>query len=209
MSFKYTDRQLLDRTANLPSFKGFPDHPLDIWIRETPQTYDRFTDKVYTYECFGDSKEPEFIGVNTGTTRAGRFGLKKFHAYNPLGCAVLCSDVIVYKSHIAGLHIGGSGIGRPAYIQPKTGGFPYTRDNDYDNIAENYGKIYTNRIGANCHDAGFFSLIINNWSTACLVRNQAAQSSKWLKFMNNGIPVKKLSDFKNPKDLSVAILTQF
>jgi hypothetical protein len=176
----YTDKQILDRVRSLPSFKGFPAGVMDVWIRSDEDAFDKFDDKVYTYECFGDDKPPRFIMVCTGTSNAGAEGLRHFAKYNGLGCAVLKSEVIVYNSHAYGLHKGNPQ--HPAYRQVKP--FPYFRDNDKDNRTEEIGIEYNEIIGANCHRAGWFSTNIGGWSVACLVRNQRAQYDKWLKFMN-------------------------
>lgn len=187
----YTDDQLLDRVRSLPAFRGFPAAGtiLDVWVRSAADAYDRFDDKAYSFECFGEEKEPEFKMVCTGTTNAGSFGLKNFRTYNPKGCAVLKSDVIVYDSHRAGLHKG-----KPAYRQHR--GFPYFRDGNMNNRCEEIGQEYSDIILANCHAAGAFSTIISNWSVACLVRNRRSDWNKWLEFMNG-------------RPLSVAILKEF
>lgn len=185
----YTDEQILTRVKSLASFRGFPHGVLDVWIRSAEDEFDRFDDKVYTFECSGDKAPPRFVMVCSGTTNAGAEGLKNFSKYNRLGCAVLKSDEIVYNSHIFGTHKG-----YPAYRQAK--GFPYFRDGDKDKFAEETGEIYHDIILANCHKAGIFSTLIGGWSVACLVRNQLAQWQKWLTFMN-----------KRP--LTVAILKEF
>lgn len=185
----YTDDEILLRVSNLPDFTGLPIGILDVWIRSNEDEFDRFDDKVFTYECFGSSKPPRFIMSCTGTTNAGAYGLKQFAKYNTDGCAVLKSDVIVYESHLFGAHKG-----YPAYRQAK--GFPYFRDSDGDGKAEESGREYNDIIFANCHKAGLASTVIANWSVACLVRNNLAQWTGWLKFMN-----------KRP--LSVAILKEF
>lgn len=184
----YTDNQILRRIEKLPTFNGFPKGILDVWVRSNEDAYNRFDDKVYTYDCTGI--DPKFVMVCTGTTNAGSEGLKNFNKYNRLGCAVLKSDIIVYNSHAFGLHKGQY----PAYVQVK--GFPYYRDNNKNNLAEEIGQIYTDIIGANCHKAGWLSEYIGGWSVACLVRNQQAQFTKWMNFMN-----------KRP--LSVSILREF
>lgn len=190
MSVKnYTDEQILRRVRSLPTFSGFPEGILDVWIRSDEDAFDQFDDKVYTFECFGSEKPPRFVMVCTGTTNAGAQGLKNFAKYNRLGCAVLKSDVIVYDSHKFGTHKG-----YPAYRQAK--GFPYFRDGDKDNRAEETGKEYHDIILANCHKAGAHSTRIGGWSVACLVRNQLAQWQKWLAFMNQ-------------RPLTVAILKEF
>lgn len=185
----YTDKQLLDRVAALPTFKGWPKGVLDVWVRSKEDAFDQFDDKVYTFECYGSAKPPVFKMVCTGTTNAGQYGLQHFEEYNSKGCAVLKSDTIVYDSHKYGLHKG-----KPAFVQCK--GFPYFRDADRDRLAEETGQEYSDIIGANCHRAGTDSQVINNWSVACLVRNNLAQFLTWLKFMDR-------------KSLSVVILKEF
>src|SRR5205085_333156 len=144
---KFTDREILDRVASLPSFCGWPVGPLDVWIRSRADEYDRFDDKAFTYECFGDERPPRFLMSRTGTTNAGSYGLKHFDDYGQKGCAVLKSDVIVYGSHVYGLHHG-----KPGYIQRLP--FPYYRDADRDKRAEESGREYNDVIGANIHRAG-------------------------------------------------------
>lgn len=185
----YSDTELLNRVAQLPTFNGWPKGVLDVWVRSNEDAFDLFDDKCYTFECYGDIKEPRFMMVCTGTTNAGQYGLKHFEEYNPNGCAVLKSDTIVYESHKYGLHKG-----KPAFVQVK--GFPYFRDSDKDEHAEEIGKEYCDIIGANCHRAGADSTIIANWSVACLVRNNQLQFLAWLKFMGE-------------KKLSVVILKEF
>ena len=185
----YTDKELLDRVKSLPTFKGFPKGVLDVWVRSNEDAFDVFDDKVYTFECYGDTMQPVFRMVCTGTTNSGQYGLKHYDEYNSKGCAVLKSDTIVYDSHKYGLHKG-----KPAFVQCK--GFPYYRDSDKDNKAEEVGVEYNDIIGANCHRAGANSQIIGNWSVACLVRNNLVQFMSWLSFMDK-------------KSLSVVILKEF
>jgi hypothetical protein len=183
----YTDLQILDRVANLRSFRGFSGM-MDFWIRSQEDEYDVFDDKVYTFDCNG--QHPQFVGVNTGTSNAGAEGLKHYDRYNGLGCAILKADELVYDSHVYGFHKGKYA----AYVQAKP--FPYFRDGNKNNRAEEIGKIYLNIIGANCHKAGWFSTRIGGWSVACLVRNQQAQYDAWMKTMNK-------------RRLSVAILQEW
>lgn len=185
----YSDKQILARVQHLPSWQGFKPGVLDVWVRSKADEFNRFDDKVFTYEC-GLGLTPKFIMACTGTTNAGAEGLKHFDKYNREGCAVLASDTIVYNSHAYGLHKGKY----PAYRQVRE--FPYYRDGDKDNKAEEIGKLHNDIIGANCHKAGWYSTYIGGWSVACLVRNQQAQFDKWMKFLN-----------KRP--LTVAILKEF
>lgn len=169
----FTDSEVLARVAGLPTFRGFPEGPMDVWIRSRADAFDRFDDKAFTYECRGDREPPRFILARDGTTNAGAYGLKNFKRYNTLGCAVLRSDVIVYGSHVHGLHKG-----QPAYVQAK--GFPYFRDRNRDRRCDEAGPEYHDMIGANIHRAGQRSTVIGNWSTGCLV---TAELIKFLTFM--------------------------
>ena len=183
---KYSDQQLLERVASLDSFKGF-DGILDIWVRSKADIPDKFNDKVYTFDCTQDM--PRFAMVCTGTSHAGTFGLLGYKSYNRLGCAVSLPDIITYDSHVAGLHKGKAG-----YRQAK--GIPYTRDNDRDKLAENFGNVYSDIIGLNCHRAGWFSQVIYNWSIACYVRNNLKEFLAWL-------------DFMDKRKLSTVVLSEF
>lgn len=174
----FNDEEVLERISNLPTFTGFPNGIMDVWIRSTADKFDSFDDKAFTYECFGSTKTPKFIMARNGTTNAGSYGLKHFDEYNHLGCAVLKSDVIVYNSHSFGLHKG-----KPAYRQTK--GFPYFRDNDRDQRAEEIGQEYNDIILANIHRAGVNSTVIKNWSTACLVTANLVKFLKFLEFMKS------------------------
>lgn len=169
----FTDEEVLQRVSSLPTFAGFPNGILDVWIRSAADEFDTFDDKAFTYECFGATKKPKFIMARNGTTNAGSYGLKQFHEYNHLGCAVLKSDVIVYDSHKFGKHKG-----KDAYRQSK--GFPYFRDNNKNNRAEEIGTEFSDIILANVHRAGVNSTVIKNWSTACLV---TANLQKFLDFL--------------------------
>jgi hypothetical protein len=183
----YRDTDLIKRVESLSTFKGWRDGVYDVWVRSDEDTFDRFDDKVYTFEV--QKGIPKFIMVCTGTSNAGAEGLLRFEKYNALGCAVLKSDTLIYGSHKFGKHKG-----YDAYVQNI--GFPYFRDGDKDKKAEEQGKEYSNIIGANCHKAGVNSIVIGGWSVACLVRNQLEQYNKWLRYMN-----------KRP--LSIVILKEF
>lgn len=190
---RYTDKQLLDRVASLPSFNEFPNGILDIWVRSAADEFNKFDDKVYTYNCI-NRVTPEFVMVCTGTSHAGEYGLLNFQRYNPKGCAVLKSDEIVYNSHVHGRHKSNPN----CYRQSKP--FPFYRDNNKNTKAEEIGEVYKNTIiWANVHPAGKFSKLIGGWSVACLVRNNRDQWNDWIGFMNrNGNP-----------PLTVAILKEF
>jgi hypothetical protein len=175
---EYTDKQLIERVEGLPSFVGWVRGVYDIWVRSNEDEYNVFDDKVYTFECLYTFEKPVFVSVTTGTTNAGAYGLLHFGDYNALGCAVLKSDVLVYNSHKYGKHKGLY----PAYVQNRP--FPYHRDSNKNRKAEEVGAVYYNIIGANSHRAGVLSKVINNWSTACLVRNVRKDFISWMAFMD-------------------------
>jgi hypothetical protein len=189
---KYTDEQLIRRVeTHAKGFETWRPGVYDIWIRSSADVMDSFDDKVYTFVVPSAGAMPEFRMVCTGTTNAGSYGLKRFKDYNPEGCAVLESDRIVYESHLFGRHKN-----YPAYRQAKP--WPYYRDADRDDKAEESGPVHNDIIFANCHRAAAAgeSSRIYNWSVACLVRNKANQWNGWFAFMN-----------KRP--LTVAILREF
>lgn len=190
----YNDNELLDRVVS--HARGFDDWlpgVYDIWVRKSKKSseVDVFTDKVFTYEV-GESRDPQFRMVCTGTSITGSWALKSFRTYNRNGAAILQSDRFVRNSHAYGFHKA-----IRAYEQVKA--FPFYRDADFDLVAEETGTLYTNEIiKANCHPAkrNAISRIIYNWSAACPVRNNWEQWLGWFAFMN-----------KRP--LSLTILKEF
>jgi hypothetical protein len=189
---QYTDDQLIHRVES--NAKGFTswadvtDGMVDIWVRTAPDTSNVFKDKVYTYAIVNGA--PVFAKVCTGTSKAGTTGLLK--PTNPLGCAILKSDQIVYNSHMFGKHKGEYF----AYVQAKP--FPFYRDNNKNLEPEEIGQLYNGpAIGANCHHAGVNSTYIFNWSEGCLVRNVLVDFYRWMQIMNKR------------KFLTVCILKEF
>lgn len=188
----FTDEEIIKRVESLPTFDGWKKGAYDIWVRSAADEFDAFDDKAFTYNVTADGTVPQFIMARNGTTNAGSFGLKHYETYNHQGCAVLKSDVIMYGSHIHGLHHG-----KEAYREFK--GWPYYRDANKNNRAEEIGPEYTDVIGANIHRAGQNSTVINNWSTACLVTANLAKFLQFLAFMKTlGYP-----------PLNVCILKEF
>lgn len=179
----FTDKEVLDRVEKLPTFKGWKVGIYDVNIRSKADAFDAFDDKCFTYQVTKNGQRPSFIMARNVTTNAGSYGLKRFQEYNHLGCAVLKSDVIVYGSHAFGSHKG-----KPAYRQVK--GFPYFRDNNRNERAEEIGPEYNDIIYANVHRAGVDSTVIKNWSTACLVTANLSKYLTWLGFMKKqGYPL--------------------
>ena len=174
----YTDLEIIERIESLPSFKGWKKGKYSVFMRSNEDEFNRFDDKKYCYVVKIEGVRPDFVQVFPCTTNAGSAGLKNFDKYNNLGCAVLKSDVIVYNSHKYGLHKGQY----PAYVQNV--GFPYYRDNDKDDKAEEIGKEYNNIIGANIHKAGINSTQIDGWSVACLVDQKSNDFTKYMMWAN-------------------------
>lgn len=193
---KFTDAQLISRVeSHAHGFNGWCKGIYDIWVRSKTDAPDRFDDKVYTFECKKDGEKPVFVMVCTGTSHSGVYYQK--NPMNRKGCGILCADTLVYNSHAKGFHKPATyGKSHPAYRQVK--GFPYTRDNDKDGKAENYGTIYYDVISAHCHRAkkNGKGYAIGRNSAACLVRDNYAEFVKWFAFMNG-------------RPLSVAILSEF
>lgn len=159
-----TDKEILDRVKT--HAQGFIDYPNNFWmiyVRSKENAFNVFDDKRY---LFNGTK---FVAVATCTTNAGKYGLKSFAEYNKLGCAVLKADYIVYDYLIDGLHKGKA----EAWKQNKP--WPYYRDNDGDDLAEEIGKLYYDIIGANAHSSTYVkgsdnvTKLIGSWSTACMV----------------------------------------
>lgn len=160
----YTDKQLLGRVKSLPTFKGIPSGIWCIWVRSNEDAFNEFDDKVYIFN--GD----KFVFVAPCTTNAGKQGLKDFESYGQAGAAVLKSDVIVYDSHIKGMHKGKV----MAFRQNKV--WPYFRDSNKDNKIDEIGQPFIDKvIWANIHPATYLNestetkKYINGWSLACLV----------------------------------------
>ena len=188
----YTDAEIIARVESLPTFEGWKPGIYDIWVRSKADAFDVFDDKCFTYKVTSEGSQPVFIMGRRGTTNAGSYGLKHFADYNHLGCAVLKADHMIYGSHRFGNHKS-----KPAYRQAK--GWPYFRDNNRNNRAEEIGPEYNDIILANVHRAGVNSTVIKNWSTACLVTAVLSTFLSWLAFMaKNGNP-----------PLNTAILKEF
>lgn len=175
----FTDSEILSRVEQLDTFEGWRPGAYSIWVRSDADLYDRFDDKCFIYWCDTQGERPKFIMKLDGTTNAGSFGLKNFRTYNPLGCAVLKADHMVYGSHEKGFHKHRKD--HPAYRQVKP--WPYYRDSNGNNRAEMIGKLYYDIIGANFHRASWMTRFIRNWSTACLVAAIRAQFDIFLLFM--------------------------
>lgn len=193
MPMTYTDEQLIKRVeAKAQNFAGWKQGMYLVGVRSSPDIPDAFDDKAYVFECKKDGEDPEFIMVASCTTHPGVDVLKNFaKKYNAAGAPVLKSDCMVYNSHKYGTHKG-----YKAYEQAKP--FPYFRDTDRDNFAEELAPEYLADIAANVHRANpkRTSIVNKNWSAGCIVMNDPNKFSAFLKLMEG-------------RPLTVCILKQF
>ena len=190
----YTDDQLINRVESSASgFNGWKKGEYLITVRSGADIPDAFDDKAYLFECKADGQRPIFVMVASCTTHPGVDVLLHFaQKYNKAGAPVLKSDCMVYESHKYGLHKGYS-----AYVQAKI--FPYFRDKDRDNKAEENGPELSDAvIAANVHHANAIkvSQVNVNWSAGCIVMNDPNRFKAFMAFMA-----------KRP--LTVCILKQF
>lgn len=193
MPMIYTDNQLIDRVeSHAQGFVGWKKGVYLVAVRSSPDIPDAFDDKAYIFECDADGVRPDFVMVASCTTHPGVDVLKNFATkYNAAGAPVLKSDTLVYGSHAYGTHKGYA-----AYEQVKA--FPYFRDKDRDDKAEENAPELSGDIAANVHRASptRVSTINKNWSAGCIVMNDP---NRFLAFMR----------FMNKRPLNVAILRQF
>lgn len=189
---QFSDEQLLARVeGKAVGFTGWKMGLYFIAVRSNADQVDAFDDKGYLFDCKVVGQRPEFAMAVTCTTNAGTYGLRKFKEYEPKGCAVLKANQIVYNSHEKGLHKTYT-----AYRQVK--GFPYYRDADKDDHAEETGPQFANVIAANIHRASpdKTSTRVYNWSVACMVLNQPNQ-------------FKALMAYADGRPISLCILQEF
>ncbi|TMJ20076.1 MAG: hypothetical protein E6G92_10065 [Alphaproteobacteria bacterium] len=189
---QYTDQQLIERVeSKAGGFEGWKRGVYLVAVRSNADKMDAFDDKAYVFECKADGQRPDFAMVATCTTNAGSYGLKKFDKDGLPGCAVLKADTIVYDSHHRLTHKG-----YKAYRQVKS--FPYFRDSDKDDRAEQLGPEKSGVILANIHRASpaRVSSVIYNWSVACIV-------------LNNPNQFNALMAFANERPVSLCILQEF
>lgn len=177
----YTDKQLLDRVATLPSFKGFPK---DYWIlgvrskKDTPDVYD---DKFYIF------KGKEFVSVMTGTTNSGSYGLRNFQLWNSRGTAHIKADEWYYDVWHRGRHYGSSG--NVEALRQDNRPFKVIRDNNKNLKAGDSGNWSVETgTGLNFHPGSYnlnsriISWIIGGWSTGCQVVNDIPRFKAFLEY---------------------------
>lgn len=169
----YTDEQLLNRVRGLKSFDGMPDL-FFICVRSKGVVDDSFDDKFYFFN------KGKFRIAATCTTHAG---LKSFKGgwknTNKIGTAVIKSDVIYYNV----LQKSDGKKGGVRHHKDKMqcfrqiGDMLYYRDDNNDNIIDEYGKEYKGNFSTNVHGSTYdekskvVTSKIGGWSEGCVVLN--------------------------------------
>ena len=161
----YTDKELLNRVCRLSNFKNIPAEYWVLGVRSNEDGPDGFDDKGYLY------RGPTCISVFSMTTNPGTKSLKGYKSYNPLGSAIMASDMWHHDIWSYGLHRGKM----PALKQVNE--CYYYRDGDMDVKSEELGSLRKGLIGLNFHTAtytknmNFIRRFIGGWSAGCQVLN--------------------------------------
>jgi len=181
----YTALELLGKAKSLPSFQYIPK---DYWlqgVRSNEDTFNIFDDKIYVW------KGEKCVGVLTGTTNTGGYGLKNFKKWSKRGAAVIKSEEWYYDVWSRGKHK------RKVEALIQTGAFKVIRDNNFN---EKSGDIsewsWETGRGLNFHPNTYNLLnrvkrwIIGKWSVGCIVINDILG---YVSFLNKSKPQKKFT----------------
>jgi hypothetical protein len=184
---KFSDAEILNKIASLPSFKGFPSGKYIVGMQSLEDAFNTFDDKFYIFENTGsaltkDKTLQKFLMVTSGTTNAGVNGLMKYDTYNPHGVAVLKTNEIYYDVWKFGLHRGK--IEALRQVKP----FLISRDGDKDQKVEE-GVSIPVMCGINFHSNTYnlasteVKEIIGAWSLGCQVCNNMKDYLKIIAMM--------------------------
>jgi hypothetical protein len=160
----YTAQQLLDRVAELPSFKGYPETYWILGVRSNEDETDKFDDKCYLF------RGSKFVLVTSCTTNKGN-----------KGTGVVCANVWNYGAWEIGLHKGKVKAGKQRL------GFPYQRDFTADGKTNPTTEVMKDIRGFNFHPASHdinqkvVKTNIGGWSEGCFVLNDIPM---YLKIIN-------------------------
>lgn len=175
----YTDKQLIERIKQLPSFKTIPQEYYIIGLRNSKDTSNVFDDIFYL--MLGD----KIIFTTSGTTNPGLPILQKgYLKYNKAGAAIVEADKIYYDLWKPGMHLGKI----PGLLQlgNKISVF---RDGDNDSKAEELGKATEGYYGINFHADQYDinavdknSNLIGSWSAGCQVCNNMKEYKEFIKY---------------------------
>lgn len=161
----YRDQDLINRVTNLDSFVNMPEDYWILGVQSNEDTFNKFDDKFYLFRGY------KFIKVLSGTTNAGKSGLKNYERYNKNGTFVIKTDEWYYGLWKFGYHRGR--MEALKQVRPIKG----YRDNDRDNKSEEQGDMIEGMYGINFHTItynkikNFWRSLIGGWSVGCQVAN--------------------------------------
>jgi hypothetical protein len=164
MTRNYTDLELLEKVKSLPSFKGIPKGYWILGVQSREDLFNQFDDKFYFWH--GD----KFVLVGTGTTNAGKNGLKSYDEYGAKGVAVIKTNEWYYDVWKYGLHKGK--VEALRQVKP----FLISRDADKDEKVEEGASLFE-ICGINFHPNTYnlkdetIRTTIGGWSLGCQVMN--------------------------------------
>jgi hypothetical protein len=171
----YSAQQIVEIAKEAEEYTHIPSGYWWAAIRSNPQ--DRLVDEFCC--VFNLMKGEDIITTTTCTTVPGLQALKGgFRRYNNKGAGVVCANIWMYQSFKYGKHA--SRMRALRMVKPVWS----TRDGDFDNVAEEYGKRTFKNIYANVHGATFnrwsklVRKYIKGWSYACIVLNNNEEYNK-------------------------------
>ncbi len=176
---RYTDKELLDRVADLPSFQGIPSGYWLLGVQSNEDKFNTFDDKFYLF------KGTKFILATSGTTNAGKSAIFGFEKYNKLGVAVIKTDEWYPNLWKSGLHKGRMDALRQ--VMP----IKHYRDNNKNTKIEEKGKVYNSIIYCNFHTNSYSKTtkiirsIIGGWSACCQVCNDPIDYRRIINLTSN------------------------
>lgn len=194
MESTYTDKQLLDRVRDLPSFaphrfRILPKYLL-IGVRSKDDVPDAFDDKAYLYV------NGVFVLVTSCTTNPGVSVLKKgWFNFSKLGAAVLKSDEFYFEAYQKsdGKSVPHHHFRMQCLRQMEE--MLYYRDNNNNDKSEELGEIYKGNFSTNVHGANYNLLskvktvVVGNWSAGCQVVNDIPKYASLLNYIPLGVRV--------------------
>ena len=165
----YTDKELLEKVASLPSFKGFPTGHWILGVQSNEDTYNEFDDKFYLF------KGKEFVLVTPGTTNAGTTGMQDYEKYSKKGVLIVKTEEWYHGLWKFGYHR------RKMAALKQVRHIKYFRDHNKNTKIEEIGKLYSGIQGINFHTvtyhkvSSFLKKFIGGWSAGCQVINNVGK----------------------------------
>jgi len=172
---KYTDRELLERVKQLPSFNGYPFGYWIIGVQSNEDQVNVMDDKFYVYN------HREFVGTMTGTTNSGSYGLLNWKSWSSKGLAQIKPNEWYYEVWKRGLHKG------KIEALRQVGSFTVLRDNN-NNLKSGDVREWSEEKykGLNFHpntynlNSTVKRWTIGRWSVGCQVVNDIPAYKRFL-----------------------------